>query len=441
MQDVEDRVIDLTQADVPDGIRPVRSRGIRRGDRRRSRRWPSAAPLACVPAGVDRGCRGPLRPTTGSDRRSPASSPWRRSGERSSAGRTGTSTATGRRRSRDARCLVSPELDRSARMFMWMEAALLPADVDGARRSPGADRRPHPAHPRSPEAQRRSPGGSIRDSGLPWRIEAIRYREAGGPPIHQRIDLGGWRTFGDIRCWSSARVTWADEARAWFDWTLDEVEQGALTSTRSSSGWPRRHRDGALARTGVPLVGRQRRRDDARAAGRRPASGPVAREHSGDHDRRAARERSGRGSCRSAIGRPAGTATTGSERAVGCRYVDGQSSTRIVPELQELRVGRSRLVRAARVDPGHGARAAPPPRDRRELGVRPRPVAPVDAPVSSCAPGAAGCTSGCRAIRALRPIGDVVDHAVGEPLHFAMERKMMLGIKERAERLALGRAV
>lgn len=36
----------------------------------------------------------------------------------------------------------------------------------------------------------------------------------------------------------------------------------------------------------------------------------------------------------------------------------------------------------------------------------------------------------------LRPIGDVIDHVVGEPLHFAMERKMMLGIAERAEGFA-----
>ena len=35
-----------------------------------------------------------------------------------------------------------------------------------------------------------------------------------------------------------------------------------------------------------------------------------------------------------------------------------------------------------------------------------------------------------------RPIGGLIDHVVGEPLHFAMERKMMLGIKDRAESLA-----
>jgi hypothetical protein len=33
----------------------------------------------------------------------------------------------------------------------------------------------------------------------------------------------------------------------------------------------------------------------------------------------------------------------------------------------------------------------------------------------------------------LRALGGLVDYAIGEPLHFAMVRKMMLGIKERAE--------
>ncbi|MGZ4511601.1 MAG: hypothetical protein ACXVYA_09885 [Mycobacterium sp.] len=33
----------------------------------------------------------------------------------------------------------------------------------------------------------------------------------------------------------------------------------------------------------------------------------------------------------------------------------------------------------------------------------------------------------------LRALGAIIDYAIGEPLHFAMVRKMMLGIKQRAE--------
>ena len=34
----------------------------------------------------------------------------------------------------------------------------------------------------------------------------------------------------------------------------------------------------------------------------------------------------------------------------------------------------------------------------------------------------------------LRALGAIIDYTIGEPLHFAMVRKMMLGIKQRAER-------
>jgi hypothetical protein len=36
----------------------------------------------------------------------------------------------------------------------------------------------------------------------------------------------------------------------------------------------------------------------------------------------------------------------------------------------------------------------------------------------------------------LRALGGAIAYAVGEPLHFAMERKMMLGLKQRAEQAA-----
>jgi len=41
-----------------------------------------------------------------------------------------------------------------------------------------------------------------------------------------------------------------------------------------------------------------------------------------------------------------------------------------------------------------------------------------------------------RRIGTLRAAGGLIDYLAGEPLHFAMVRKMMLGIKERAEREA-----
>jgi hypothetical protein len=118
----------------------------------------------------------------------------------------------------------SPGLDRSSRMFMWMEAGLLPQTwaLPGVQLEQ-VDELTLRLHV-PPEGQtvtwRLDPA-----SGLPWRVEAIRDKK--GELVHQRVDLSGWHPFGDLCIWSRARVTWADEARAWFIWMLDEVDPGA----------------------------------------------------------------------------------------------------------------------------------------------------------------------------------------------------------------------
>jgi len=225
MQDVEERVIDLTEAGVPEGFGRYAAAAF-------GEEPPTFGTVAFRgTARMRPGGRGPWLPGTAATYHRLglafagefALAPFGRAIVRGTDGYLdghGASTIAGRA------VPVSPELDRSARMFMWMEAAFFPQTwtVPGVRLEQVDDFTLRILVP--PDAAaitwRLDP-----DSGLPWRIEANRYREAGGPQIHQRIDLGGWRTFGDIRCWSSARVTWADEARAWFDWRLEEVEQGA----------------------------------------------------------------------------------------------------------------------------------------------------------------------------------------------------------------------
>lgn len=327
---------------------------------------------------------------------------------------------------------MSPELDRSARMFMWMEAALFPQtwNVPGMQLEQVDELTLRVLVP--PEGQavtwRLDPG-----TGLPWRIEAIRYKEAGGPPIHQRIDLGEWRTFGDIRCWSSARVTWADEGRAWFDWTLDEVEPGADV-------------DAVFQRVAAAARADRRHGPGFRSWG--TTDDEATQVLPGDDLRPNPWLQSTRALTIDAppeavwpwllqIGdRKAGWYSYDwVERSVGCRYVDGHSSTRVVPELQDLQVGdpvwfAPRVsIPVTSLEPNRhlviGSSWAfvlePLPEGRTRLIVRTR----------------GGWMHEWLADHpALRPIGDVVDHVVGEPLHFAMERKMMLGIKERAERLA-----
>ena len=268
-------------------------------------------------------------------------------------------------------------------------------------------------------------------TGLPWRIEGMRHRGAGGAAIHQRIDLGPWRRFGDLRCWSRARVTWADEAAAWFDWHLDSVEPGvdvepAFERVRAAAhgrpGRPFRYWGATPDEASKPLPG-----DDLRPDAWLQSTRAVTIDAPPERvwpwllqigDRKAGWYSYDR-----------------VEQAFGCRYVDGRSSERLVPELQHLDIG----------DPVWFAPT---------VGIPVSSIAPERhlvigeswAFVLEPLPG--GRTRFLVRTRGgwfhdwladmpiLRRVGDVIDHVVGEPLHFAMERKMMLGIKQRAERLA-----
>lgn len=119
-------------------------------------------------------------------------------------------------------------------------------------------------------------------------------------------------------------------------------------------------------------------------------------------------------------------------------YVEGRhSATRIHPELQDLRVGdrintgsigRVRIGNAVTVLEPHRALVigtwafvlVPVNESRTRLLVRERDAGWL----RLLAPRRSGL---------LRALGAVIDYTVGEPLHFAMVRAMMLGIKQRAE--------
>ncbi|MEE6136010.1 hypothetical protein SKC41_06635 [Mycobacterium sp. 050128] len=119
-------------------------------------------------------------------------------------------------------------------------------------------------------------------------------------------------------------------------------------------------------------------------------------------------------------------------------YVEGHhSATRIHPELQDLRVGdRINTGSIGRVRIGNAVTVLEPNRalvigtwafvlvpineSRTRLLVRERDAGWL----RLLAPRGSGL---------LRALGAVIDYAVGEPLHFAMVRGMMLGIKQRAE--------
>jgi hypothetical protein len=128
----------------------------------------------------------------------------------------------------------------------------------------------------------------------------------------------------------------------------------------------------------------------------------------------------------------------GIERLLGMGpHVEGRrSATRIHPELQALDVGdsvpfvaRFRVsIPVTDIEPGHylviGTWAfvlVPLPDGRTRLLMRTRDTGWARLAVP-------------RRFGLLRGLGAVIDYLVGEPLHFVMERGMMLGIKERAER-------
>lgn len=122
-------------------------------------------------------------------------------------------------------------------------------------------------------------------------------------------------------------------------------------------------------------------------------------------------------------------------------YVDGRhSATRIHPELQRIELGErinTGSIGSVRIgspvtvlEPDHALVIGtwafvllPLNHNRTRLLVRERDAGWL----RLLAPRRSGL---------LRGLGAIIDYAVGEPLHFAMIRKMMLGIKERAEAAA-----
>jgi hypothetical protein len=131
----------------------------------------------------------------------------------------GFSSIFGRRGARTA------EADRSANAFMWLEAGLFPSTWrrEGVRLEEVDDANVRLWFPPNDEPITWRLG----DDGMPYRLEVIRDKVPGEPPVPQWIDLGPWRDVGGFRFFSSATVTWADEGRPWLRWTIDGVEPGA----------------------------------------------------------------------------------------------------------------------------------------------------------------------------------------------------------------------
>jgi hypothetical protein len=119
----------------------------------------------------------------------------------------------------------SPATDRSAHTFMWLEAGMWPETwhVDGVRLEVVDATTVRVWIPPDDEPITWRLGLD----GMPVRLEALRSKVPDEPPVPQTIELGPWHRFGDVRFFSSATVTWADEGAPWLRWRIDGVEPGA----------------------------------------------------------------------------------------------------------------------------------------------------------------------------------------------------------------------
>ena len=122
---------------------------------------------------------------------------------------------------------ASPQRDQSANAFRWLEAGLLPASwlTPGLRLEEVDDLTLRLITPEdgTPITWRLDPR-----TGMPWRLEAPRWRDDADRMILWRGDLGPWRDFGPMVWFTSVEATWADQARPWLSWTIDHVEPGAV---------------------------------------------------------------------------------------------------------------------------------------------------------------------------------------------------------------------
>ena len=117
----------------------------------------------------------------------------------------------------------SPEGDQSGNAFRWLEAGMLPASwlIPGVELQEVDELTLRLITPEdgTPITWRLDPS-----TGMPWRLEAPRYRAGTEGLILWRGELGPWRDVGPMVWFTSVEATWADQARPWLRWTIDRVE-------------------------------------------------------------------------------------------------------------------------------------------------------------------------------------------------------------------------
>ena len=113
------------------------------------------------------------------------------------------------------------KVDQGADLFLWCEAALIPAAF--ATGSPVRARLEHngtvrldvPLGPTTDTAWLRF------ESGRPRRFSALRYKGVEGDKVWWHVDMLGWQPVDGIWLPERFLVTWQDEGRPWFRLDVD----------------------------------------------------------------------------------------------------------------------------------------------------------------------------------------------------------------------------
>ncbi|WP_018352477.1 DUF6544 family protein [Longispora albida] len=122
------------------------------------------------------------------------------------------------------RAVTGPEIDQGENLFVWAELVLLPSAI--VRR--GAVWLPDGEHSAILVVPYAGGTDTLRFrfdpvTGLLSEGFALRYREPGGEKIGWKLEYRDWRHYGGMLFPSRLTVTWADQARPWFELAVDGV--------------------------------------------------------------------------------------------------------------------------------------------------------------------------------------------------------------------------